>query len=127
MTLMLYDPPTRNYYEKRGRVDDEFYQVYEKASAMILCFDVTDKSAFKKTIWTKSYLDEWREKKGDAPVIMVACKCDTNHDRMLFADVIQENSDALGLPVYETQAKTRVGVEECLEELARQLWPIHKK
>jgi hypothetical protein len=38
---------------------------------MILAFDVTDKNAFKKPFWTESYLEEWREKKGDAPVVCI--------------------------------------------------------
>jgi hypothetical protein len=58
---------------------------------------------------------------------MVACKCDTSHERILFEDKIQEYADKLGLPWYETQAKTGVGIDEALEELARLMWPLAKK
>ena len=65
------DPP---FWEAEGfflyrSPSQEFYDVLDKMDAMILAFDVTDKSAFKKPIWTESYLDEWKEKKGDAPVV----------------------------------------------------------
>lgn len=54
---------------------------------------------------------------------MIACKCDTSHERMVFTDLIEEYSAKLGLPCFETQAKTGVGLEEALEELGRLLWP----
>lgn len=84
MILNIYDPPNRLYADKAGKVDEvqkksyvvwtlkEFYKVMKIVEGMILVFDVTDKSAFKKPIFTHAFIDEWKEKKGNAPMVFTA-------------------------------------------------------
>ncbi|GMR49299.1 hypothetical protein PMAYCL1PPCAC_19494 [Pristionchus mayeri] len=132
-----YDPTVEDSYRKKAKIDDDTCVLdildtagQEEYSAMndqylrtgegfLLVFAVDDLKSFES-------VERFREKirrvkdSDEVPMVIACNKCDLANRDIDFR-VVQDRARAYGVPVFETSAKTRMGVEEAFYSLVREI------
>mgnify|MGYP004701330105 CR=1 FL=1 len=99
---------------------------YRDSDAAIIVFDVTDANSFAKA---KQWLNELRSMQGSSSnnvQIMAGNKCDLQAIRVVPTTDAVEYCKAVGVPYFETSAKTGYNVIEVFEEVGLRLSQLNK-
>eukprot|EP01089_Gocevia_fonbrunei_P009969 TRINITY_DN2243_c0_g1_i1.p1 TRINITY_DN2243_c0_g1~~TRINITY_DN2243_c0_g1_i1.p1 ORF type:complete len:186 (-),score=46.18 TRINITY_DN2243_c0_g1_i1:202-759(-) len=132
-----YDPTIEDSYRKLVNVDDVqcLFEILDTAgpeeySSMIiqyiragqgflLVYSVTSRSSFDDI---NAHRDRIIKEKGATfPMVLVGNKIDLESERAIAACEGTEWAKEFGCPFFETSAKVRVNVDECLYQLAREI------
>jgi len=115
MTMQIWDTAGQERFRSMAPL------YYRGAVAAILVFSVTEESSFEK-------LKEWvRELKLNHPpdeplVLAIACnKADLADQRVVPWETAAQYAESIGALIYETSAKTNVGVSQLFHDVARRL------
>ncbi|XP_043218796.1 ras-related protein Rab-37-like isoform X2 [Amphibalanus amphitrite] len=96
---------------------------YRDAHALLLLYDVTNKTSFENT---RAWLAEIREYAQDNVVIMLlGNKCDRSEDRVVQSDDGERLAREFNVVFMETSAKTGMNVELAFSAIARDL--LHRR
>ncbi|XP_074662999.1 ras-like protein 2 [Tubulanus polymorphus] len=133
-----YDPTIEDSYTKQCVIDDvaakldildtagqeEFSAMREQymrsGEGFLLVFSIIDRSSFD--IIYKFHRQILRVKDRDEfPMILVANKCDLEHQRMVASDEGQELARQLNIRYIETSAKLKVNVDLAFHDLVRSI------
>nr|CAD24769.1 small G protein [Oscheius tipulae] len=132
-----YDPTIEDSYRKQVVIDGEtcFLDILDTAgqeeySAMrdqymrtgegfLLVFAVNESKSFDNVA---TYREQIRRVKDcdDVPMVLVGNKCDLT-TRAVDGRTIADTARAYGIPVVDTSAKTRMGVDEAFSQLVREI------
>mmetsp|Transcript_27722 Transcript_27722/g.44023 ORF Transcript_27722/g.44023 Transcript_27722/m.44023 type:complete len:208 (-) Transcript_27722:8-631(-) len=89
---------------------------YRSAMGVLFCFDITEKTSFEHV---EDWLASLAKYNGpDVPKVLVANKVDLHDRRIIDEAGAREFAEKHGMTVFETSAKTGVGVEEAFVHLA---------
>ncbi|MHA1311080.1 MAG: Rab family GTPase [Candidatus Helarchaeota archaeon] len=94
----------------------DFY--YQGSDAGIIVFDVTNQDSLKRI--SAKWLPEMQSI-NNISIIILANKIDLKQDRIIGPEECQQLSNDLGIPVFETSAKTGINVKKAFEALAKSL------
>lgn len=139
MFLESYDPTIEDSYRKVTNVDnrpctleildtagvEQFTAIRElyikNGEGFILVYSVTNEASLHEL--TELYEQVVRIKdNAHVPIVLVANKCDLEHDRAVSASKGVAVADSWGkIPFYETSAKYRSNVNEVFVDLVRQI------
>jgi GTPase SAR1 family protein len=88
------------------------------SNSFILCVSMVNRRSIEEVEYI---VEQIRRVKDDAPWcgVLAITKCDKEEEREITTDEIQQLSDRLAMPFFETSAKTRLRVEELFYEAAR--------
>ena len=86
---------------------------------VLMCYDVTNRTSF---LSVRSWLEALISQEPLASVVLCACKCDTDISERQVATAEGETlSRILGVPYYETSAKTGLHVKDAIRAVAEQI------
>jgi len=133
-----YDPTIENSYRKQINLDNEVVMLdildtagQEEYSVMrdqyirtgggfLLVYSVANKETF-------SALDDFRDQilrvkdENSFPMILIGNKCDLADQRQVSTEEGKNMAKRWGCSFFETSAKTRINIEECFEQLVREM------
>ena len=97
---------------------DPFY--FRAADIIIICFDVTDEKSFRScSLWLEHLNERRKMLRPNCVVLASGNKTDRVNERLVSSAEAHEFFSSLGMPYFETSAKTREGVDELLEAALR--------
>ncbi|KAI7821875.1 small G-protein Ras1 [Gamsiella multidivaricata] len=139
-----YDPTIEDSYRKQCVIDDEvaLFDVLDTAgqeeySAMreqymrtgegfLLVYSITSRNSFEEI--STFYQQILRVKDKDFfPIILVANKCDLEHERQVSTHEGRELAKQFGSRLIETSAKQRINVDEAFYNLVREIRRFNKE
>jgi len=133
-----YDPTIENSYRKQVNLDNEVIMLdildtagQEEYSVMrdqyirtgggfLLVYSVANKETF-------TALDDFRDQilrvkdENSFPMILIGNKCDLADERQVETAEGADMAKRWGCSFFETSAKTRINIEECFEQLVREM------
>lgn len=113
VTLSIYDTAGQERYSSICR------QFFQKANGVILVYDITIESSFQRiTKW----IDEINSSADFNTIgcVLLGNKNDKYFERKVSLEDGKNFAENLGIPFFETSAKTGYGLKESLAELCRQ-------
>ena len=107
--LLVYDLVRQ---ERFSRPDKELYR---GTHGVLVVYDVTNPSSFESVTW---YIDEIKQKAPpDCQIFLLGNKIDKEEARTVSYAAGSELASNLGIPLFETSARSGVGVKEAFIEL----------
>ncbi|KAF9929512.1 Ras GTPase [Linnemannia zychae] len=139
-----YDPTIEDSYRKQCVIDEEVALLdvldtagQEEYSAMreqymrtgegfLLVYSITSRNSFEEI--STFYQQILRVKDKDVfPIILVANKCDLEHERQVSTHEGRELAKQFGSRLIETSAKQRINVDEAFYNLVREIRRFNKE
>lgn len=95
---------------------------YRNTQGVIITFDVTSTKSFKSVdMWLKLIAP-----KTDAPVVLVATKCDLHAKRVIHQSEARQYAISHNMEYFESSAMTGHGVNDIFQNMARDIWQSNK-
>jgi len=114
VTLGVWDTAGQERYESMSKI------YYRSARAAIVCYDLNDEKSYEKV---KFWVDELQTNEEGCEIYIVGTKGDlleqSGLPRRPPADEVAAFGKSIGAKVFETSAKSGVGVEDLFYEIAR--------
>ncbi|XP_029655151.1 GTPase HRas-like [Octopus sinensis] len=134
--VIKYDPTIEDSYCRNKVIDnkecaleildtagtEQFYSVYEmymrKGDGFLLVYSVSEPQTFD---WAQNLYKQIQEyhAPNKVPAVIVGNKCDMESSRKVSTANLLTLGKTLGIPVFETSAKTAVNVERAFCEIVR--------
>jgi small GTP-binding protein len=98
---------------------------YKGANGIILIYDVTSIQTYENV---KNWITQIREESSPNVIIYIAGnKIDLEEERKIKTEEGQKLAEELGLPFFETSAKTGVNINESFEDLVEKIDEVYSK
>ena len=98
---------------------------YKGANGIILIYDVTSIQTYENV---KNWITQIREEASPNVIIYIAGnKIDLEEERKIKTEEGQKLAEELGLPFFETSAKTGVNINESFEDLVEKIDEVYSK
>jgi len=98
---------------------------YKGANGIILIYDVTSIQTYENV---KNWISQIREEASPNVIIYIAGnKIDLEEERKIKTEEGQKLAEELGLPFFETSAKTGVNINESFEDLVEKIDEVYSK
>jgi len=98
---------------------------YKGANGIILIYDVTSIQTYENV---KNWISQIREEASPNVIIYIAGnKIDLEEERKIKTEEGQKLAEELGLPFFETSAKTGVNINESFEDLVEKIDVVYSK
>lgn len=97
---------------------------YRGASAVLLCFDITNHDSFSRLSYWKNELDRYLSE--NAIIVLIGTKCDMNDMRRVSFEEISKYSADQNYPYFETSSKNNIGIDATFNYIMERLLHLSK-
>ena len=99
------------------------FNFVKSSNGAVIVFSVTSKEGFNKA---KKWLEEIRNE-CKIPVIMIACKCDLEENRVISKEEAEQFANENNIPYFETSSKNNINIKEGIDKIINDAYEYERK